>query len=278
MRKILFILFLFCFPLFTFASSKPKLTLSTNVPLQGDVVIATLQNSGIKKATYKGKAISFFPYRGNLVTFIPISGTEPKSSGVLRLTLSNGSLAWRTIWIQPRKFVRVSLGIPAGSSLTTASLIDQLQKEKILLEGSVKKKTDTVYFNDAFQLPLSSYTSIASPFGEIRKTGSSIIRHWGIDYAAPTGTPVYAISGGTVAQSYLDTTYGNTIIIDHGQGVFSMYMHLNERLKREGESVTRGELIGKVGNTGYSFGPHLHLSLKVNGISVDPQKFIDSMK
>ncbi|MFA4942640.1 MAG: M23 family metallopeptidase [Patescibacteria group bacterium] len=277
-KVFIFGLFFLSSAVFVCAEGKPKLSLSTNVPLQGDVVRVTLENSGIKKATFKNKAISFFPYNGNLVAFIPISGAEAISSGVLRMTLSNGSLATRTIWVQPRKFVRVSLGIPSGSTLTTATLIDQLQKEKIILDAIVKKKTDAVYFGNAFQFPLSIKANIASPFGEIRKTGSSIIRHWGIDYVAPKGTNVSSISGGMVVKSYLDTTYGNTVIVDHGQGIFSMYMHLDERLKQEGESVVRGEVIGRVGNTGYSFGPHLHLSLKVDGISVDPQKFIELMK
>ncbi len=257
---------------------KPSLSLSTNIPHQGDVVMVTMRNSEIKSATYKGKPISFFPFNGARVALIPISGTDAPGAYQLRIILENGSLATRTIWVNAKRFPRVSLGIPNGSTLTSKTLIAQLQKEKIILEGIVKKKTDIVYFGDAFQLPLSVKTGIASPFGEIRKTGSSIIRHWGIDYVAPKGTDVLSISGGVVAKSYLDTTYGNTVIVDHGQGVFSMYMHLNERLKQEGESVVRGEVIGKIGNTGYSFGPHLHLSLKVDGVSVDPQKFIELMK
>jgi len=265
-------------PLLVFGAVKPSLTLSTNVPYQGDVVKVTLRNAEIKSATFNKKPITLFPLDGALVAFLPISGTEISSAYSLRMTLVNGSLVTRTIWVQSRKFVRVSLGIPAGSTLTSATLIAQLQKEKIILEEIVKKKTEAIYFENKFQFPLSIKANIVSPFGEIRKTGPSLIRHWGIDYKAPKGTDVFSISGGIVAKSYLDTTYGNMIIIDHGQGVFSLSMHLDERLKKEGDSVSKGELIGRVGNTGYSFGPHLHLSIKVNGVSIDPERFIKLMQ
>lgn len=273
----LFLIVLFV-PLSLFGATKPSLTLSTNVPYQGDVVKVVLRNAEVKSATFKKKPITLFPLDGALVAFLPISGTETPGAYTLKTTFTNGSLATRTIWVKSRKFVRVSLGIPNGSTFTPATLIAQLQKEKIALDEIVKKKTDEIYFENKFQSPLSIKENIVSPFGEIRKTGSSIIRHWGIDYKAPKGTDVSSISGGIVAKSYLDTTYGNTIIVDHGQGVFSLYMHLDERLKSEGDMVSKGEIIGRVGNTGYSFGPHLHLSLKVNGISVDPQKFINLMK
>ena len=254
------------------------MSLSTNIPYQGDVVMVTMRNSEIKSATYKGKPILFFPFDGARVAFIPISGTDAPGAYQLRIILENGSLATRTIWVNAKRFSRVSLGIPKGSTLTSKTLIAQLQKEKIILDDIVKKKTETVYFENKFQSPLLIKSTITSPFGEIRKTGPSIIRHWGIDYKAPKGTDVFSISGGVVSKSYLDTTYGNTIIVDHGQGIFSLYMHLDERLKYERDSVSKGELLGRVGNTGYSFGPHLHLSLKVNGISIDPERFITLMQ
>lgn len=277
-QLFLFIISSFLFaPAFVFGAVKSSLTLSTNVPYQGDVVMVTLRNAEIKSATFKKKPITLFSLDGALVAFLPISGTETPGAYTLKTVFTNGSLATRTIWVKSRKFARVSLGIPTGSTLTPATLIAQLQKEKIALDEVVKKKTEKVYFENKFQYPLSIKENIVSPFGEIRKTGSSIIRHWGIDYKAPKGTDVLSISGGIVAKSYIDTTYGNTIIVDHGQGVFSLYMHLDERLKNEGDVVSKGELIGRVGNTGYSFGPHLHLSLKVNGVSVDPKKFIALM-
>lgn len=278
-KLVIFIACIICFsPIFVFGASKPRLTLSTNSPFQGDVVKVTLENSGVAYAFFKNASVSFFPYNGNFVALIPIAGNEPIKKHILYVILSDGSLATRTIWIRAKKFSSVSLGIPKGSTLTTDTLVSNLSKEKVAIDEVVGKKTEFVYFNEQFQSPLLTADEITSPYGEIRKTGKTIIRHWGIDYKAKKGSEVYAISGGIVSKSYFDEIYGNTIIIDHGRGVFSLYMHLDERLKGDGELVRAGEKIGFVGNTGYSFGPHLHLSLKIHGISVDPERFIDVMK
>ncbi|QOV23857.1 M23 family metallopeptidase [Anabaenopsis elenkinii] len=98
--------------------------------------------------------------------------------------------------------------------------------------------------------------------------------HRGVDYASPTGSPVVAPAAGTVALvgtvSAGFRVHGNTIGIDHGQGVTSILLHLNSIKVKEGDFVTAGQVVGTVGSTGASTGPHLHWGLYVNGKSVDP--------
>lgn len=124
--------------------------------------------------------------------------------------------------------------------------------------------------------PLSGHTYISSyfsyrnnPFG-----GSSTEFHNGIDIPAPTGTPVMAVSGGQVAWSYYSSSAGNWIGIDHGNGTYSVYMHMSSRLVSEGDYVTTGQTIGLVGSTGRSTAPHLHLSIRLNGSYVDPLNYV----
>jgi murein DD-endopeptidase MepM/ murein hydrolase activator NlpD len=95
--------------------------------------------------------------------------------------------------------------------------------------------------------------------------------HKGDDIAAPIGTPVLAANTGRVSASRFSDTAGNMIIIDHGNNVQTKYFHLNERYIRVGQRVTRGQVIGTVGNTGNSTGPHLHYEVHVEGIPKDPQ-------
>lgn len=99
--------------------------------------------------------------------------------------------------------------------------------------------------------------------------------HKGLDLAAPTGTPVYAPADGIV-RAALDETFfnGNTIIIDHGYGLFSLYAHLNDMLVTPGEEIDQGMLIGKVGSTGRSTGPHLHLGFYWHHTPLDPLAFL----
>lgn len=98
--------------------------------------------------------------------------------------------------------------------------------------------------------------------------------HRGLDYASPTGSPVVAPAAGTVALvgtvSAGFRVHGNTVGIDHGQGVSSILLHLNSIKVKEGDFVTAGQVVGTVGSTGASTGPHLHWGLYVNGKSVDP--------
>lgn len=117
---------------------------------------------------------------------------------------------------------------------------------------------------------ISSYFSMRNdPFG-----GSSTEFHNGIDIPAPTGTPIMAVAGGQVAWSYLSSSAGNWIGIDHGNGTYSVYMHMSARLVKEGDYVTTGQTIGLVGSTGRSTGPHLHLSIRLDGNYVNPLNYV----
>lgn len=97
--------------------------------------------------------------------------------------------------------------------------------------------------------------------------------HYGIDFTAPTGTPIYASGGGKVIRSEYSRTYGNVVEIDHGYGYTSIYAHMSKVLVKKGDKVKRGEEIGKVGNTGRSTAPHCHYEVHHKGKPVNPINF-----
>jgi murein DD-endopeptidase MepM/ murein hydrolase activator NlpD len=97
--------------------------------------------------------------------------------------------------------------------------------------------------------------------------------HSGMDFSAPTGTDIYATGNGTVVFSGWKQNYGNCITIDHGFGYRTLYGHLNKLNARVGQKVTRGEVIGYVGDTGLSTGPHLHYEVIVRGKHDNPSKY-----
>jgi murein DD-endopeptidase MepM/ murein hydrolase activator NlpD len=98
--------------------------------------------------------------------------------------------------------------------------------------------------------------------------------HYGVDMACPTGTPYYAAHAGTVKLAEWYSGYGNAIIIDHGNGVETVYGHSSQLLVTKGQHVEAGDKIGLVGSTGDSTGPHLHFEVNVNGVHLDPMKYL----
>ena len=110
---------------------------------------------------------------------------------------------------------------------------------------------------------------ISSPFGW---RGNEF--HKGLDLAAPTGTNIYATKGGTVAISGYQSGTGNWIMILHGGGVTSIYMHCSALYVSAGQTVSAGQVIAAVGSTGYSTGSHLHFQVEINGVAVDPLQFL----
>lgn len=108
-----------------------------------------------------------------------------------------------------------------------------------------------------------------SPFTE------TPVFHHGLDIVAQTGMPVVASGSGVVMKSGYEALYGNVVVIDHGAGYRSVYAHLSSISVEDGAFVNRGEELGKVGSTGRSTGPHLHYEVRVNGLPVNPARFLN---
>jgi murein DD-endopeptidase MepM/ murein hydrolase activator NlpD len=98
--------------------------------------------------------------------------------------------------------------------------------------------------------------------------------HWGVDLAAPTGTPIYAVHGGVVKVSEFESGFGLNVQVDHGNGVTIIYAHASELLVGGGQQVSAGQMIARVGNTGRSTGPHLHFEIRVHAGFYDAYKFM----
>ena len=98
--------------------------------------------------------------------------------------------------------------------------------------------------------------------------------HFGVDMAAPYGTPYYAAHAGTVTLARYEGGYGNAIRIDHGNGIETVYGHSSKLLVTEGQHVEAGQMLGLIGSTGYSTGNHLHFEVTVNGEHADPMAYL----
>jgi len=156
---------------------------------------------------------------------------------------------------------------------------DRLEADSKELEKLIKKLSSTgAYTGGVMQWPLPGYYKISSYFG-MRKhpiLGYNKM-HGGIDIGAPKGTPIHAAaSGKVICAAWRDGGSGNTIIIDHGGGITTLYFHIMNGgiLVKEGQTVKAGDVIAKVGSTGLSTGPHLHFEVRKNGVRQDPLNYV----
>lgn len=158
--------------------------------------------------------------------------------------------------------------------------MESMQQNTERIEADQKKinnarsvSTPTFLFLDTFISPLEG--TLTTPYGYMRYVNGKLSsRHRALDIAAPEGTPILATNDGIVVLA--DNLYltGNSIYIDHGMNLFSQYAHMSKLLVKTGDIVKRGEVIGLVGTTGFSTGPHLHFTFWANSVPVNPDFFI----
>lgn len=149
-------------------------------------------------------------------------------------------------------------------------LIDEEKKKIIANSGIV-----LTYDGGKFVFPLASYTRVSDDYGNrIHPTLKVPQFHNGVDFASPKGTAIYAAYDGVVVAAAYSSTMGNYVMLDHGSGLYTIYMHASKLEVKKDDIVVRGETIAKVGSTGRSTGNHLHFSVRLNGNYVSPWNYI----
>lgn len=155
--------------------------------------------------------------------------------------------------------------------------MEDLNAKLTELEEQLKRETarQRTYDGGSLGFPMAWYYRLTSDIGyRDHPIFGQYMAHNGIDLSADTGTAIYAAYRGTVVTAAYSSSAGNYIMIDHGSGLMTVYMHCSKLLVSEGEEVAKGQTIGLVGSTGNSTGPHLHFSVRLNGSYVDPKPYI----
>lgn len=145
------------------------------------------------------------------------------------------------------------------------------EKKRLLEESGVV----LTYDGGKFKFPLATYTRVSDDYGNrIHPTLHVQQFHNGVDFAAPRGTAIYAAYDGVVVAAAYSATMGNYVMIDHGDSLYTIYMHASELYVEEDDIVVRGETIAAVGSTGRSTGNHLHFSVRLNGAYQSPWNYL----
>ncbi|MEZ4516063.1 MAG: LysM peptidoglycan-binding domain-containing protein [Chloroflexota bacterium] len=240
---------------------------------QGETLSVYVQNlrEGTPTGQLADQSLNFVPFGRGYVALVGLDAfTEP---GLYSLELEGPSgQSWQplglSVRIEPTEYD--TQYIEVGEALD--GLLDpQLRSgEDEFLKTIFAQFHDQQQWDGVFQVPVENAFVSAGYGGRRSYNGGPIeIYHTGIDYAAPTGTPVLAPANGTVVFTDTLELRGNVLIVDHGLGVMTGYYHLSEILVNVGDEVVAGQPIASVGSTGLSSGPHLHWDLRIMDVPVN---------
>ncbi|MGB3612907.1 MAG: M23 family metallopeptidase [Elainellaceae cyanobacterium] len=253
------------------AVSALTVRVSPEAPQLGDTIsviaVPDAGDTAPPTVTIGDRAYPMFQLNGVWRALLPTTPLEAAGRRVIQVQDSD-EMRNLAVWVQDRSFPTQSIWVQGGGSGLTETERSQVAAFKTLV-------TPQRFWNGPFLRPTSG--RVSTVFGVQRYYNGVFANdyyHRGVDYATGIGTPIVAPAAGRVSLVGYENqgfrVHGNTVGLDHGQGVLSIFIHLNQIDVQNGEFVQAGQRIGTVGFTGSATGPHLHWGLYVNGDAVDP--------
>lgn len=248
---------------------------SLHQPHQGGVAVVPLEQAeNPPSVLYQGKPVMVV--RDSDESWIAVVGIDLKSPAghhEVRVRSSAGEHK-KTFEVVHKEYASQHIKLKNQAHVTPApEQLKRYEREHAEQVAAYARFREVGPSNVLFDPPVKGRTS--SPFGLRRFfNGEERNPHSGLDFAVPKGTPVSAPANGvvTIVGDYFFN--GRTVFVDHGQGLITMYCHLDSIAVQVGQEVRRGEVLGRVGSTGRSTGPHLHWNVSLNGSRVDPAIFL----
>lgn len=249
-------------------------SLPENHAVNGGVTIIPVDIKQRPEAFFNGKKIAVLPSQNPnqwlLIVGIPLDNDKK----IQQIKIKKPMKAVVPFHVSKKQYKTQHLSIQNKRKVDPyAKDRTRINTEQARLKNVFSEYRQQNPFSKAFAAP--SNGPISSLFG-LRRVYNNKPRnpHSGLDIASPAGSAVKAANDGLVVETGDYFFTGNTVIIDHGQGVFSLYAHLSKIDVNKGDKVQQGKVIGKVGKTGRVTGPHLHWSMIMNGTLVDPLLFV----
>jgi murein DD-endopeptidase MepM/ murein hydrolase activator NlpD len=172
--------------------------------------------------------------------------------------------------VERQRYPRVMLKVPARYTAPSPEDQRRIAEDKVIKSEAFKTLSATREWKGAFSPPV--HAEISDLFGVERVFNGSVeSTHQGLDFRVPSGTSVAAVNSGHVILARPLFFEGNCVVIDHGQGLLTLYLHLSKFLVKEGDDVEKGQPVGVSGGTGRATGPHLHLAVRWQGVYLNPQ-------
>lgn len=209
--------------------------------------------------------------------FVAGFGRDAAPEAALAIAYPDGGVEHRTLNIDQRDYqIQRIDGLPPSQVTPDEEALKRIRREQALIDRARAIDAPRTDFMARFVRPVDG-ARVSGVFGSQRILNGEPRRpHYGVDFAAATGTPVKAPAPGTVTLVHDDMYFsGGTIIVDHGHGISSVFIHLSRIDVSEGQRIARGDVIGAVGATGRATGPHLHWGMNWFGRRLDPQLLLD---
>lgn len=199
---------------------------------------------------------------------------DPQTLSVRAFSRGKEAVWHQSVNIVPRSYPRQELTLPSKMVTPPAIELKRIKAERVRTQNAKNIWSAQRLWQLPFRRPVKG--KITSAYGLQRiLNGKPKNPHRGLDFRAPAGTAIEAVADGRVILAESHYYAGNSIYLDHGNGVISLYFHLSRFDVSKGEVVKRGQVIGQSGTTGRATGPHLHLSISVQGQLVDPTRLFD---
>ncbi len=243
---------------------------------QGEVLwieIPVAEREVTAKGTLLKRHIPFFRMSDSTVAaMVGLDMQDPPGRHILDITLQspkqNKHLKYSVV-IKKEDYPVQHLKLPKNKVDLDAKTLKRVRLEQKEMGAAFRHAGTPLLWDGAFLEPVKG--TITGRFGSKRVINGQPRRpHSGEDIAAPRGTPVFAINDGKVVAAVDHFFSGKGVVIDHGLGLFSMYFHLSAITVQEGQTLHKGDTLGKVGATGRATGPHLHWGIRLNGAKVNP--------
>ncbi len=259
----------------------PKLSITPKEIKQGEPALITVEGLGsissVESFTFDNRPLVIFLHQGQVTALLGVDLRAIPGTYPLVLSLKDSRQINENFIIGERTIIRAPFDIPeklgGNTPASEKELISTLAQEGKIINAL--PTSNQKLWTEKFGSPLNTSLVVTDPYGYTRLIGKSTMPHKGVDLQAPMGTPVYAMNRGVIGFADDLRNYGNTVVIDHGLGLQTVYMHLSEIKVAPSQMVEKGELIGMSGDTGYVLGPHLHLTVRIWDISIDPMKFLE---
>ncbi len=210
--------------------------------------------------------------------FVMGFGRDHKATATLKVVSPDGSARSRTLEIAQRQYniQRIDGLPPSKVTPYTKEALDKIAQDKAMKTAAREDVARGDWFTQSFVWPATG--RISGVYGSQRILNGEPKRpHFGVDVAAVTGTPIVAPAGGKVTLASDLYFEGNAIFLDHGNGLTSIFMHMSRLDVAPGDMVEQGQVLGAVGSTGRSTGPHLHWGMYLFGRQLDPQLLVPPM-